>query len=841
MLLVALAVAPGAVLILHAASVQRAALVTDARQDLERAALLAAERLRGVIELAHGAIETFGDLAALRDSDGACVAAARQVLEHEPGVANVGAADVAGAVFCSAVPLPGPADISDRLYFQRAMRARDVVVGELTVDRIIGMSVLHVAHPAFDQAGRYRGVAFASLPVAHLDRILASVPLRQGEVLTVVDGRGRCLSSRPDPQSCSGSSPDAPIVRRMLAEREGYAEEAGVDGVRRMHAFMPIRAAGAPTDITVSVGVPRAIALASADRLFLRTLAFYGIAAALGLFAAWAVSEFTLVRRLRRLAAAAARLARGDLRARAGLDARSDDIGRLGAAFDDMASALEALTRENRLILESAPIGILGLTPSGQITSVNPAACSILGYATGELLGRDAKMLMAPDGPAPPTLLVKLSDVGHQPAAEGAFLRKDGTSVAVEAAATPLRDGDEILGAVVTFRDVSEQKLLEQQFRQAQKMEAVGRLAGGVAHDFNNVLTVILSAGEELVERLGHDREGREEAEEVVAAARRASEITRQLLAFSRKQLLSPAVLDPNEVVAGMRKLLARLLGDDVDLAISLAASGRVRVDPGQLEQVLVNLAVNARDAMPSGGKLTIDTADIELDGEHARGRLGAPAGPYVVIAVTDDGTGMDEGTLSRIFEPFFTTKEPGKGTGLGLSTVWGIVKQSGGDLHVYSSPGAGSTFKIYLPRIDDLPRTEQPPQRAAPANGTETVLLVEDSDPVRKAAARALGRGGYRVIEAAHPREALQRLEQSRGIDLLLSDVMMPECSGPELAERASELVPSLRVLFMSGYTGAALVHQRIVESGAAYIQKPFTGEALLLRVRAVLDGDGA
>ena len=383
----------------------------------------------------------------------------------------------------------------------------------------------------------------------------------------------------------------------------------------------------------------------------------------------------------------------------------------------------------------------------------------------------------------------------------------------------------------------------EERFRQAQKMEAVGRLAGGVAHDFNNLLMVMRGYGELLLNRLDANDPLRRNAEEIQKAAERATALTQQLLAFSRKQVLQPKVLDLNAVVTEVEKLLRRLIGEDIELAAVLdLALGRVKADPGQMEQIILNLAVNARDAMPRGGRLTLKTANVTLDQAYAYARqhVGAAPGPYVLLAVSDTGIGMDAETRSHIFEPFFTTKGAGKGTGLGLSTVYGIVKQSGGTLWVESAPGRGTTFEIYLPLVEEVAAGgELHPALPAPTpGGTETILVVEDEMSVRKLAAEFLGSNGYTVLEAQDGGEALQVCEEHRApIHLLLTDVVMPGMSGWELAERLAGARPEMKVTYMSGYTDDAIVQHGVLEEGTAFLQKPFSLDALARTVREVLE----
>ncbi|HYV47429.1 MAG TPA: ATP-binding protein [Myxococcaceae bacterium] len=385
------------------------------------------------------------------------------------------------------------------------------------------------------------------------------------------------------------------------------------------------------------------------------------------------------------------------------------------------------------------------------------------------------------------------------------------------------------------WQDVSERRDLESQFRQSQKMEAVGQLAGGVAHDFNNLLTVMLNFGRFVQEDLGPEHPSASDLEEVLKAAERASALTRQLLALSRRHVFQPQLLDLNEVIGGMEKMLHRLIGEDVDLRVlANALTPRVFADRGNLEQVLLNLVVNAREAMPEGGKLTVETQDVDVD--QPVGILQAPPGPYVMLAVTDTGAGMSPGTQARIFEPFFTTK--GEGTGLGLSTVHQIVRQAKGDLQLYSAEGRGTTFRIYIPRAAAGGAREGPALAARALTGTETLLVAEDEQAVRAAVVRALGGSGYTVLEAATPEEALAVARgHAAAVDLLVTDVVMPQMTGAALADALVKERPGLPVLYLSGYTGGALVHQGLFQSGAAYLQKPFTGEALLRAVRAALD----
>ncbi len=394
-----------------------------------------------------------------------------------------------------------------------------------------------------------------------------------------------------------------------------------------------------------------------------------------------------------------------------------------------------------------------------------------------------------------------------------------------------------VLGAV---QDVDERRKLEEQLRHAQKMEAIGRLAGSIAHDFNNLLSVILSYSDLVLQDLPPESSLCGDVDAIKRAGQRAAELTRQLLAFSRRQVLAPKVLDLNAIVRESERILRRLMGEDIELTTRLDPKlSKVRVDPGQIDQVIMNLAVNARDAMPDGGKLTLETMDVFLDEEYAREHVGVTPGPHVLLAISDTGIGMDKATQARIFEPFFTTKAQGKGTGLGLSTVFGIVQQSGGNIWVYSEPGHGTVFKLFFPKASQLETA--PPEVVSPESleGSETILLVEDQDEVREVAREVLRRCGYQVLATGDANEALSVCAQHAGeIHLLLTDVVMPHMNGRELAERVVRLRPTLRVLYMSGYTDDAIVHHGVLEAGVFYLQKPLVPLMLAERVREVLDG---
>jgi PAS domain S-box-containing protein len=517
-------------------------------------------------------------------------------------------------------------------------------------------------------------------------------------------------------------------------------------------------------------------------------------------------------------------------------------LGGVGAGW--VERRLQASERRLAAIVLAALDAHITMDDRGTIVTWNPQAETLFGWPDSEVIGRHVADVIVPplQQDAHRHGLQHFLGTGEGPILnrrlELVALRRDGTEVAVELAVAPIRLGRSwIFSAFI--RDVSERNQLEQQLRQAQKMEAVGRLAGGIAHDFNNLLTAIFGYADLLAEDLPPDSPGQTDVKEIRTAATRASALTRQLLAFSRQQVLQPVVLNVIDVVGDLENMLQRLLGADVELEAHFAADvGNIRADQGQLEQVILNLAVNARDAMPTGGKLTIETANVELDEHYAQTHRPVVPGRYVMIAVSDTGIGMDAATQARIFEPFFTTKEPGKGTGLGLATAYGIVKQSGGYIWVYSEVGRGATFKIYLPRVDAPTEIVAVPPELGTVAGTETILVAEDDPLLLPLARDVLKRLGYTVLEARTPADAMAVAQAHKGIiHLLVSDVVMPGESGLQLARRLLEVRPNLRVLYISGYSDEAIVRHGLLDPGTIFLQKPFSPAALARKVRELLD----
>lgn len=493
-------------------------------------------------------------------------------------------------------------------------------------------------------------------------------------------------------------------------------------------------------------------------------------------------------------------------------------------------------------LLDSATQAIVSIDRTGKIVLTNRRAHEMFGYSAEELLGAGIEILLPEskrsshrgereDYFARPR--IRPMGIGMDLAGR----RKDGKEFPVEVSLSYLEMPQGVF-AIAFVSDISQRKELEDQLMHAQKMEAVGRLAGGVAHDFNNMLTVIAGYNRMILDELSPLDPLRGYAEEILKAADRAGALTNQLLAFSRRQIMKPRVINVNAVIEQTEKMLRRLIGEDIELVFGLKSdSGNIRVDPGHVEQAIMNLAVNARDAMPLGGRLTLETANVHLDENYAKTHMGVTPGEFVMIAVSDSGIGMDAETKRRIFEPFFTTKEKGKGTGLGLATVYGMIKQAGGDIWVYSEPNRGTTFKLYFPRVQDQVTDTPQGEGDSPHGSNETILVVEDEQAVRDLTVRMLRRLGYSVLIAAGGAEALAICaSHSDRIALLLTDVVMPNMSGRQLADALAGTRPDMKVIYLSGYTENTVIHHGVLDSGIEFLPKPFSREVLAKKIREVL-----
>ncbi len=497
-----------------------------------------------------------------------------------------------------------------------------------------------------------------------------------------------------------------------------------------------------------------------------------------------------------------------------------------------------------RLLFDSASAGIAQVTPDGQLLMVNHALAGMLGYSEEELLKKNFREITLTEDlvKEEPSIARVLAGEIDTYQIEKRYIHRDGGVFWVLMSSAVVRNEDGTPRyAICVVNDQTETRRLQADLIQSQKMEAIGRLAGGVAHDFNNKLQSILGYSELLLERMDENHEFRDDVREIRTAAQRSAELTAQLLAFARRQTVAPRILDINQTIEGMLRMLKRLIGEDIDLLWKPDGQGPVRIDPTQLDQILANLVVNARDALTSGGKITIETGNVEIDREYCASNPEATPGEYVLLAVSDNGPGMDAETLSNIFEPFFTTKKPNQGTGLGLATVYGIVKQNSGFIDVYSEPGEGTTFKIYLPRQEQSPETKQTQSEdddTLPHRGHETILFVEDEPAILQLGKTMLDQLGYDVLTAKTPHEAIELTRKiGRPIDLLITDVVMPGMNGKDLSERLRERYPDLSRLFVSGYTANVIAHRGVLDDGVHFMQKPFTHADLAAKTREALD----
>jgi len=619
-------------------------------------------------------------------------------------------------------------------------------------------------------------------------------------------------------------------VREGKGGGEKYAREQAIKG----------------TPWVLLIELPRHEVLAPADAFLRDAAMFTAVLLAIGAFGLWKLSR-NITRPLSDLREAAIAITEGDYYTPVDMP-RTDEIGQLGRAFETMANrvaiaqhalqeqlaAVEESEARYRKITEASFDGI-DVVVDDVVREANRGFAQIFGYNLDEVIGRPVSTFVAEESQAAMDERAKTQYEGMY---EFVGKHKSGRKLILEGM-TKIHNIDGRPGRISAFRDVTEKRSLEDQFRQAQKMDAVGRLAGGIAHDFNNLLTVIMSCTDLLLEDVKESDTQREDLQQIKQASVAAASLTQQLLSFSRQEMIQPRLLELNGVVTSAEGILKRLIGEDIALTTVLTLENPVvKIDRSQLEQVVVNLAVNARDAMPSGGKLTIETQTADVDEAYATTHWSVTPGRYAVLTVTDTGSGMDEATQSRIFEPFYTTKAVGKGTGLGLAMVYGAVKSSGGFIWVYSEIGKGTTFKVYLPLAEENVATRELQLLPEVRRGTEVIVLAEDSPAVRTTARHILEKAGYTVLEAPNGRIALEiARKRSSRIHLLLTDVVMPEMSGRKLSEEFSSLRKESKVLFMSGYTDDAIVRHGVMSAGVDYLQKPFSGDALLRKVREVLD----
>ena len=703
-----------------------------------------------------------------------------------------------------------------------------------------GPAAIAVSHA--DSSAGVRMIALVS--VARLQRELSRNGIPEAAIATIMDPRGMVIFRSRSQDKWLGKNVAQSALFKGSTGRDGKLAVRDLDQGDLFSGHV----SGRHVPWITSVGTPQVLAFAKERSDFWRAVGLGMLALLLALTLAWTQAT-RIIAPIRDVVRDAVLFSEGDLSHRSTLARDGDEIGVLSKTLNAMAETLE--TREDALrrsearfrsIIENVDDIILIVELDGTRRYVSPAMSRILGYAQDELLAVTAQDMIHPsDWPGVRELIREVGSApGKAGTAQARYRHRDGSWRIFDISLSNLLDVPGVEGLLVNLRDVTQQVALESELRQAQKMESVGQLAGGVAHDFNNLLTVITGRIGFLIGAPNLDAEQASDLDEIEGAAKRAAELTRQLLAFSRKQLLQPRVLDLNRTLDDLEPMLRRLIGEDIEISIDHGRDlGSVTADPGQLQQILMNLALNARDAMPSGGVLLFRTSNERVIAGAIASTVPVKPGEYVKLEVSDTGMGMDHATQTRIFEPFFTTKGQGKGTGLGLSTVYGIVKQSGAGISVSSAPHAGTTFTVYFPRTDGY-SLAQPAEReaASPVSGTETILLVEDETAVRKLVERVLKSCGYNVLAAEDCDHALRlAADPEGGVDLVLTDVVMPAMSGRELVEALQADRPTLRVLYMSGYTDDEIMRRGLHDPSTSFIQKPFTAESLAVQVRKVLD----
>ncbi len=863
---------------------ERAHISDEARQNaLAAAESIAAEEGR----LVDDAIRLLTALAATPAVHAVdtteCDEALRRVLAQSESYANLGVVGADGLLRCSALPFTPPVDLSDREWFREAVETRGPAAGSFQVGRVTGIATINVGVPVSSTTGMIEAVVFAALDLERLSlAALRGHDLTPGTVVTVFDPNRTVLVRSGDALFSPGATlPDMAVVDDVVRLGGGTFERAALDGTQRLHGFTTIR--GGPTgELTgyALVTIPSATAYAEADASLLvgiLTLLALGL---LGMVGAYVAADRLITRPLHAVTETASRIATGDLSARTGVTAgRGGELGQLATTVDGMAAALEereqalrAAEVRYRTLVERLPSVVYIDEPDTDANSVfvSPSVEAVTGYAVQEWTAGSGfwQRCVHPDD-----LEAAVADLARGLAStepftsEYRFRTKSGRFIWVSDDAVVVRDAAGTAQYVLgVFTDVTERRQLEQQLLDARRMEGIGRLAGGVAHDFNNLLTAIIGYADLARDDLGDDQAVATQIREIAGAAERARDLTAQLLAFARRQVLRPRLVDVDAVVVDLVPMLTRLIGEDVRIETRLRAGGaRARVDPAQLGQVIVNLVTNARDAMPEGGLVEIVT-DVEtlagtrilgpLDGS-VRGETASP-GTYVVIDVRDTGTGMDPATQEHLFEPFFTTKSPGAGTGLGLSTSYGIVKQSGGYLDVRSRPGQGTTFRVRLPVATEDDPAEgdavEPPAGAvaapasdatadAPVSASDrrSILVVEDEPAVRMLAARILRSTGAEVEAVASGEDALALADGARRFDLLVTDVVLPGLSGPQVAERLLAMGRVARVLYTTGYPRDRLGARGLVDPSIELLEKPYLPDALVAHVeRLVGRSDG-
>lgn len=859
MFLITLIVAlPAAGIIIYSGVKLREEAIQDARRETQQLAAGISAEQQGLVTAAQQLIIALAQLPDVRKHNTARVQPVlKDILALHAQYSNIFMADRSGLVWATAVPVKPPFIISDRRYFRNALASGRLSSGEFIVSRATGRPSFNLAYPQKNERGALSGtICVGFIPDSFMPVLERSKP-PSGASYMLLDHKGFVMSSAIDPAQYVGRQLDPGLFKRM---QEGADADtlAGIDidGVERIITYRKLRLPGEESPyMYIRAGIPVAVVLSGASKTLWYNLTVYTSFLVLAFFIASLIGKHSIADRVTLLEKASRDLADGDLQVRISDLVVGGELGNLGRTFDHMADQLALRERaliesekNYREIFNASKDAIfVHDAKSGDIVEMNRTVEEMFGYSREELLHQTVQKISSGEPPysyeEARQWIQKASQEGHQ-SFEWASRRKNGELFWVEVVLSVTRIGGE--GRVLAvLRDITDRKhaeeekqKLQSQLLQSQKMESIGRLAGGVAHDFNNMLCVILGYVELIKARLPAHDPLLQDLQAIEKAACHSRDVTAQLLAFSRKQLIAPRPVNLNDIISHAKETLAPLIGEDIELRFYPGPGlWNIIFDPAQIEQILVNLAVNARDALPSGGTLTIKTANISLDEASCREQGGLMPGDYVQLEVGDNGLGMDTETLAHIFEPFFTTKSVGEGTGLGLATVYGIVEQNGGFIRVTSVPGAGTTFRVYVPKGVEQERAPVQTAGTAVTSGTGTILLVEDDDMVSRMTAEMLKSVGYTVLIENDPVDALSLCEKKHlPIDLLITDVVMPNMNGKELRDRIKILRPDIKVLFMSGYTSDVIVHHGIAEEGVNFIQKPFSLNDFARKIQDIL-----
>ncbi len=854
-LLVILAVLPALATILYSGLEQRRHSIENAKRDVLFFIRTVNEVQKRITNSTRQILSTLAHMPEVRnmDSQGSSEIF-RAVIAQNPDYLNIMAMDINGEVFASALPFT-KSNLADRKHFREALANKGFAAGEYVVTRVGTFHAFTFAYPVLDNQGNLKAVLNIALKVERFAHFFDVAQFPENSFLAVTDHKGIRLFYYPSNEDTNPIG--QPILskaweRVQKAQGEGISIHHSSDGVRRIIAFQQVRLG--PDEepyMYIWAGIPEAQVFKPANAILARNLMLMLFATLMALIVSWVIGKNTLILPMKRILTTTQIFARGNFHVRSELSDQPGELGNLAKAFDDMANALSESQEMLRTIADYTYDWEYWLLPDGVLQWVSPSCKRITGYTASEFMA-DQKLMHRIVYQEDLSLFkqhLEKIETGEEHSSDLDFriIHRSGQIVWINHHCILIsRPDGTSLGRRVSNRDITERKMMEKeqeklqaQLMQAQKMEAVGRLAGGVAHDFNNMLGVILGHAEMAIDQVDFSHPLHEDLLEIQKAALRSADLTRQLLAFARKQTISPQFLNLNNTISGMLKMLRRLIGENIDLVWKPGANlWPVMMDPSQIDQILANLAVNTRDAIELAGNLTIATQNTVFDETYSSTHPGFMPGEYVLLAVSDNGCGMDKQVLDNLFEPFFTTKEVGKGTGLGLATIYGIVKQNNGFINVYSEPGDGTSFKIYLPRIQTSETVKIEANEPEPSCGAETVLLVEDEEAILRLGKMILEGYGYTVLVASSPTEALILAKEHQGpIHLLLTDVVMPGMNGKELKERITVIIPEIRVLFMSGYTADVIACHGVIEEDVQYLQKPFSVKTLAAKVREVLE----